>query len=208
MKLQPSILSLAALAWLSFSSCQYVGDRALDLLDPYRVSIGAGTTIGARTEALGLYDTGLMLGVKPKLSSLGWRYGRPLFFDQTDERVDADQAEIIKTTSVIDLDTGDGSYRSAKNSFALLPAVLTWADSTPKDIDWHVPETGGDYDDRIWLWSGESFSRNRYAQIHAFDIELDVAIGIYVDIGFSPGEAIDFLLGFVLIDIAADDDRF
>jgi hypothetical protein len=46
---------------------------------------------------------------------------------------------------------------------------------------------------------------NRYARIHAFDIEAQVAIVAYVDVGWSPGEFLDFLLGFLTIDIAKDD---
>ena len=63
------------------------------------------------------------------------------------------------------------------------------------------------FDDRHWLWSLESWRANRFAQVHAFDVEIELALLIYVDSGFSPGELVDFLLGLVLIDIAADDDR-
>ncbi len=31
---------------------------------------------------------------------------------------------------------------------------------------------------------------------------------VYVDTGYSPGELLDFLLGLLTIDIAADDGRF
>ena len=43
--------------------------------------------------------------------------------------------------------------------------------------------------------------------MHAFDIEAEVALGIYVSSGYSPGETVDFILGFFGIDIAKDDTR-
>ena len=205
-------MKLAALALIPLlSACRfagnYVGDRALDFVDQYRVAVGAGSVAGVRSQSLGIYDTGLMMGVKPKAAALGLRYGTPLWFDAGDTRLDADQAEIVKTTTVVDLDIGDGSYRSAWDSIAIVPGLLTWADSTPTDFEWEVPEEGGDFVDRSWLWSAASFADNRYAQIHAFDIELGLGLFVYLDLGWSPGEFLDFLLGFVLIDIAQDDGR-
>ena len=90
---------------------------------------------------------------------------------------------------------------------AVLPALFTWADATPTEYDWTVPEAEDDIDDLHWLWSGESFGNNRYAQIHAFDIEFDIGVFVYLELGVSPGEIIDFWLGWFLIDIAMDDGR-
>jgi hypothetical protein len=59
------------LSLLSTTSCAYLGRRGLDFLDQFRVSAGAGTTIGVRGRALGVVDTGLMVGVKPNATSLG-----------------------------------------------------------------------------------------------------------------------------------------
>lgn len=190
------------------TASQYVGDRGLDFLDQYRIAVGAGTVVGVRSKAGGLYDTGLMIGVKPKATALGWRYGAPLFFDRNDLRLDANQAQVVTTSHAVGLRIDDGSYVSAWNSFALLPGLFTWADSSPTDFEWEVPEKGVDFKDSYWLWSGQTFQDNRYAQIHAFDLEFEVGLGVYFDVGFSPGEALDFWLGLLLIDIANDDDRF
>ena len=190
------------------TSCQYVKDRSLDFLDQYRISVGAGSVVGVRSSNLGLVDTGLMFGIKPNAARLGWRYGSPLFFNENDTTMDADQAEIIKTTHIVDMDYGKGSYHSARESFALLPALFTWTDSTPTDFEWQVPEEGDDFADNNWLWSPAAISENRYAQIHAFDVEFEVGLLVYLDFGFSPGELIDFLVGFTTIDLAADDGRF
>jgi len=197
----------APLFLLLLASCQYAGDRSLDFLDQYRAAVGAGTVAGVRSQSWGVVDTGLMIGVKPKAGALGWRYGAPLFFNDDDTRIDVDQAQIIQTTSVVGMDIERGSYQSAWSSFALLPALFTQGDATPTDYEWEVPLEGQDFDDHYWLWSDESFSRNRYAQIHAFDIEFELGLFVYLDTGWSPGEFLDFLLGFLLIDIARDDGR-
>ena len=179
----------------------------MDFLDQFRGSVGLGTVVGVRARAAGVIDTGLMIGVKPAAAALGWRYGRPMYFEQRDPTVDADQAEIVRATSLTGLDYANGTYKSARTSIAVLPALFTWTDATPTRYDWLVPEEGDDFRDRSWLWSRETTAENRYAQIHAFDIETEVGLGIYVEAGYSPGELLDFLLGIVGIDIAQDDGR-
>lgn len=189
------------------SSCNYVADRGLDFVDQYRAVGGVGSVAGLRYRSLGLLDTGLMFGIKPHASALGWKYGTPFYFNQRDMRFDADQAQIIMATSLIDADYGAGSYFSGRTSAAVLPALLTWTDSTPDDIGWEVPEEGDLFEDRIWLWRGDTFANNRYAQIHAFDIEAEIGFFLYLDLGWSPGELLDFFLGILTIDIAKDDYR-
>lgn len=201
-RLLPAIASVLALG-----ACQYSLDRALDFTDQFRLVAGVGSVAGARMSSCGVVETGLMIGLKPRAAALGWRYGIPYYFDQKDPRMDADQAEILRTTSVIGLDYATGSYASARESWALLPALLTWTDSTPEDYEWCVPEDGVEFHASSWIWSSGGFDRGRYAQIHAFDIEFDVGLFIYLDTGYSPGEFVDFLLGFLTIDIARDDGR-
>jgi len=199
-------LALLLLLLVLLSSCRYVRNRVRDLGDPFRISVGAGSVVGVRAKAVGLVDTGLMMGVKPNAAALGWRYGTPLFFNEKDPRVASNQAEIFRTTSMVGMDYVEGSYRSAQKSVAVLPALFTWTDATPRKYDWLVPETGDQFRDRSWLWSRETARRNRYAQIHAFDVEGEVGLVVYLDVGFSPGEFLDFLLGFFGIDIAHDDE--
>ena len=199
---------LLALSLLTLmASCNYLADRGLDALDPYRLAIGVGTVGGVRSEALGLYETGIYFGLKPNATSLGLRYGRPYYANISDNRLAGDQSEVVVNTGVIDLDIGKGSYAHGRRSIAILPALLSWVDATPENYAWLVPKEGEDYEDYHWIWSPYAVRNVRYAQIHAFDIEADVAIFGYLDTGFSPGEVIDFLLGFLTIDIAADDDR-
>ena len=195
------------LAICLLTSCRYLGDRGLDFLDQFRGSVGVGTEVGVRGRAAGLAETGLMFGAKPNATAIGWRYGKPLFLNSRDVRFDGDQAEIIKTTSVINLDYATGAYDTARSSWAIVPFLLTWADSTPTAYEWTVPEEGEEFKDKHWIWSGETTKNNRYAQIHAFDVELEVGLLVYVDTGFSLGETLDFLLGIFTIDIARDDGR-
>ena len=195
------------LVLVSAGSCRYLGRRGLDFLDQFRGSVGAGSTVGVRGRAAGVVDTGLMVGVMPNVAALGWRYGKPLYFDQSDARFDADQAEIIKVNSITNFDYGTGSYDSARTSIAVLPALFTWTDSTPTEYEWTVPEEGVEFTAEHHLWSRETSKNNRYAQIHAFDVEVQVGLGVYVESGFSIGETLDFLLGILTIDIADDDHR-
>jgi hypothetical protein len=158
---------------LLLASCRYVGNRAADFLDQFRGAVGVGTTLGVRGRALGVVDTGLMVGVQPRAAALGWRYGTPLYFSEKDPRMDAEQAEIFRTTSVYGLDYATGTYKSARTSIALLPAIFTRTDATPSDYAWLVPENGEDFHGRMWIWNRENRKTNRYARIHAFDIEAD-----------------------------------
>jgi len=200
------ILWLAVL--LALPSCAYARSRAVDFVDIWRGAVGVGTVVGVRTRALGIVDTGLMVGNKPRISAFGLRYGTPLFSYSKDTKIDSDQAEIIRTTTVVGLDLGDGSYDSARTSAALLPVLFTWTDSTPDEPTWSVPEDGADFKAQHWIWSAETTKNNRYAQIHSLDIEVEVGLLVYLDVGYSPGEFLDFLLGFFTIDIAKDDGRF
>ena len=201
-------LRLALLLLLIFvGGCNYVGDRALDAIDPFRASVGVGTTVGVRACGLGMIDSGLMIGVKPHATALGLRYGRLRHGNTTDGRYDADQAEIVRFTSIVDFDYGNGSYRTASTGAAVLPLFFTWSDATPTDYEWTAPEEEDAFRELNWLWSGETTRNNRYAQVHSLDIEFDLGLAVYGELGFSPGETLDFFLGIIGIDLAMDDDR-
>jgi hypothetical protein len=207
MRASPWLLATLLPALVPCSACTYLADRALDFADQFRFTIGAGTVAGVRARAGGTVETGLMFGIKPRAAALGWRYGAPLYFSEGDRRFDADQAELIRTTTLIGEDFTDASYTSARHSFFLLPALFTWVDRTPTDYEWQVPDTGDRYEESHWLWSRQGLHDNRYQAIHAFDVEGEVGLFVYVSVGYSPGELLDFLLGFFFIDIAGDDGR-
>jgi hypothetical protein len=56
------------------------------------------------------------------------------------------------------------------------------------------------------IFTGEALHLNPRAHLHAFDVEASVYLGIvWAKAGFSPGEMLDFLLGWFGIDIGGDD---
>ena len=203
-----SALLLALLA--SVSSCAYLTDRGVDFLDQYRGVVGVGTGGGVRVSALGLIDTGLIFGAKPQASSLGWKYGRPLVSTGTARPtgVEMDQVYLFIATAYENWDYASHDYKLSRQSFFLLPVLFSWVDTTYRDEDiWYVPEEGVELEGRHYLWTGAVWRRNRYAMIHALDIEVEISILAYLDLGISPGEIIDFWLGIFTIDIAKDDGR-
>ena len=121
-------------------------------------------------------------------------------------------------TSTVTPETGVSlldRYRTIRRQTETLAAPLSPEDTTvqsmtdasPTKYEWEVPEDGNTFKESHWIWSAHAVKNDRFAQIHAFDVEFDVAIGIYLDTGYSPGETLDFLLGIFGIDIAMDDDR-
>ena len=72
----------------------------------------------------------------------------------------------------------------------------------------HPSEDHEDWVEGPWLWSEEALEQDPWAHVHAFDVELGAyLLVINGKAGFSPGEALDFLLGLFTIDIAQDDWR-
>jgi len=195
---------------LVFPSCAYLTDRGMDFLDQYRLTVGVSTGGGIRASTRGLVHTGLLFGIKPQASAFGWKYGRPLLLGGTATAagLEADHAQIVFTSTYEDWDYASNEFKLARKSFFLLPAFLTWVDTTRRaDPVWYVPDEGvmlrGDH----YLWSAATWRDNRYAMIHAFDAEFEISILVYLDVGYSPGELLDFLLGIFTIDLARDDGR-
>lgn len=190
--------------------CAYLTDRGMDFLDQYRFTVGASTGGGVRFSTLGLVHTGLMFGIKPQASAFGWKYGRPLLLTgtATPAGIEADHAQILFTSTFEDWDYASNEFKLARKSFFLLPALLTRVDTTRRsDPVWYVPAEGVELRGDHYLWSAVALRDNRYAAIHAFDTELEIAVLVYLDLGYSPGEFLDFLLGIFTIDLAKDDGR-
>jgi hypothetical protein len=200
-------LSILFLLGLS-PSCAYLTDRGVDFLDQYRAVVGTGTGGGIRTCALGLFDTGLIVGIKPKATSFGWKYGRPFLLGATGEGLEADQSWIVSTTRFENWQMASGEYKLARWSIGILPVFFTWCDTTYRDEPrWYVPDEGVELEGDNYLWTAATWNDNRYAMVHAFDVEFEIAIVAFLDTGFSPGEALDFWLGLLTIDLANDDGR-
>lgn len=203
-------MRLAVLLWIALvaSSCKAAANRGADFLDQFKFVVGATTGGGVRVNAAGIVHTGLNIGIKPDGSSWGWKYGSYKNFDTptADVTFDADQAWLVRTMTVSRLNYAAGTYQWGMDSFFLLPALFSRVDAAPPEsIHWYVPEEGVQIKERNWIWSREARRDARAAQIHAFDVELELGLVGYIDMGFSPGEALDFLLGFFGIDLAQDD---
>jgi len=212
MKERASLHTTAALLLLVLfgSSCNVLANRGRDFLDQYQFAVGVTSGGGVRLNAGGVVHTGLNIGIKPDGTSFGWKYGRPkTFYTPTaDVTFDADQALLFKTTTVSGLNYAQGSYRFGRESFFLLPALFSKVDAAPREqIRWYVPAEGVGLQGHYWIWSRDAFENARAAQIHAFDFELEIGLVGYFTLGYSPGESLDFLLGFFGIDLAQDDGR-
>ena len=201
---------LLLLALAVTPSCAYLTDRGVDFLDQWRGVVGVGTGAGIRVDHFGLLETGLLFGVKPQTSAFGWKYGRVFFFNNTTNGpgVEAEQSWIFVTSAYEDWDYSSGDYKLARKSFFLLPAAFSWVDTTRrKEPKWYVPEEGVQLAGDDYIWSAATWHDNRFAMIHAFDVEFEIAILAYLDLGYSVGETIDFFLGILTIDLAKDDGR-
>jgi hypothetical protein len=54
-------------------------------------------------------------------------------------------------------------------------------------------------------WKGEKLALDRYPVAYHSDLELTLALGWGVRLGLNPGEALDFVLGWCLVDLYRDD---
>lgn len=205
--LPAALLSLALIE--GSAGCNGPAAAGRDFLDPYRVVIGAGSGAGVRINQNGLFHTGLMFGVKPQALSLGWKYGEAYAFQPgSDLHMEVDQSLLYKTTSLFDYDYGTGDVKLARESLAVLPAVFSWVDSADGDaVSWEVPESGTRLSPQRYMWSPEALDKDRFAAVHAFDIEFEVMLIADIDVGYSPGEALDFFTSLFGYDLAKDDDR-
>ncbi len=198
------------LAALTLPSCAYLTDRGVDFLDPYRAAGGLGTGGGLRISYLGLFSTGINFGIKPQAASLGWKYGRPFLLSPSlhQAKFEADHAWVVYTSTLENCNYASADYKLARKSIAALPAFLTWADTTYREGDkWYALDDGVPLEGDNYIWTGRTWRNNRYVMIHAWDIELEMGALAYLDLGYSPGEALDFLLGIFTIDLAKDDGR-
>lgn len=203
-------LIAAILASAVLSSCAYLTDRGVDFLDQFRAVGGVGTGGGLRFSYLGLFSTGINFGIKPQATSLGWKYGRPFLLSSSlhHAKFEGDQAWVLYTTTLENCNYASADYKLARKSVAALPMFLTWADTTYRDTDrWYVLDDGSDLEGDNYIWTGRTWRNNRYVMIHAWDIEWEMGALAYLDLGYSPGEALDFVLGIFTIDLAKDDGR-
>ena len=173
----------------------YLANRARDFGECFRLQVGAGKGVGAAVRAGGLVHAGLFLGRNSRNLGIGWVYGDGYAFGagaSGKRRSDKEGGFTILNfdfhEELVPRRGGEeGLVLEEHFCFGLLPAIFS------------------SVDDRN-LWSNQALKASRRAHVHAFDIEAEVhALFLFTKVGFSPGELVDFLLGWFGADIAQDD---
>ncbi len=218
----PGIVLVAAL--LFASGCQttvgnYFANRARDLGDCFLLEAGFTLGLGVDVKVAGLAHASLGVSLHEGLM-VGLSYGNgPLKLALDHRPLDSDVGVPFSLFSRGMLHRSDiitGRHRAflTHGCYGILPGLVSWVGPIwgPHDLrrrmSWDEP-------DARWLWSQspahEEGSRRRklirWARLHAFDIEVGANVLIIgARAGFSPGEFLDFLLGWFGVDVA-DDDR-
>lgn len=167
---------------------QYLTARARDFGDCWRAEAGEVRGFSLSARGGGIVDLGLGWVVG---ETAGWTYGRwssaGTFIDQS-----GSEQWFPLTPSGTGLHAYVGAESQEHDCWWLMPALLART-STPSGMKW------------IWVASGPD---GRWARVHAFDVEIAVHLFVGgVRLGFSPGELLDFALGWFGLDIAGDDRR-
>lgn len=180
---------LALLLAIPLAGCGYLGNRTSDFGDVWRLNVETGA-LGIEADV----KVGELahVGVGQKGFS---RYGTTYLLDQ-DSR---DWAEIHLPLSLV--------YALTKEPFAL-HYVYALGDTRSQFVWWWNPYQSAE--DRCWLLLPPLTERgaSRRTLLHSFDLEASFfAIVFGLEVGFSLGEFVDFLLGLFTIDIAGDDTK-
>ena len=199
----------------------YFANRGRDFGDCFLLQAGIGLGIGVDVKAAGLLHAGALFSQYIPGRSIGCVYGdlRPACTETSFVHLPAegDFGLLVAHFSIRSLDGTAGSHLCP----ALLPALFSWEgpDGGETWIWGDSEESIEMIAEDIRINAGESyvekFRRERgpeirkyrtLARVHAFDIEAGVFVGIIgVRAGFSPGQFVDFFLGWFGVDIAGDD---
>ncbi|MCI0343109.1 MAG: tetratricopeptide repeat protein [Planctomycetales bacterium] len=183
---------------------KYLAGRARDLGDCFRLQAGVAYGLGGGVQAAGLAHVGLGVGFFDRRYGGGWMYGEGYAFgaDTDPERApEAKEGEFYLLVAHLSFRRGWGIGHAVEDlhgphlCWVLVPAALTW-------------ERGREGDEWIWTDSSDEVLQRerRWARVHAFDMEASAYAGVVgLRAGFSPGEFLDFLLGWFGLDIAGDD---
>ena len=203
-------IAIAALCCAAGSGCAelrtYFADRGRDFGEIFRVQAGIGVGLGASVHAGPVAHVGLGGGVMPYKYGVGWSYGRGYVFGLGG--ADLFDWEVYWPATWI----GDGTGRT------LGEAWHSAADRDGRrDVDarshvcWgFVPGivTRFPSPEGRLLWTPRGAETNLWGHVHSWDIEAAAYAGLFaVRVGVSPGELVDFVLGWFGVDIARDDRR-
>ena len=224
----PLVAVALALAGAAGSGCQtavgtYFANRARDLGECVRVEAGGALGLGVDVQAGGLLEFPLEIAAQPFFGGIGWTYGEPWATAGV-------RSSVFRAFRYIDWPLGGGgphayphlspAYDSprahfwsegfstrvelhgdevhARGTWWLLPGLLRrrFTEPPPSLAAWHLIP-------RAW---DQRYVYGRWDRVHAWDIEVGATLGlVYARVGFSPGEFLDFLLGWFGVDIAGDD---
>ena len=194
----------------------YFANRGRDFGECFLVQAGFGFGLGVDVKAAGLVHADALLAFYARHWSVGWVYGDPRpreVLAWEDFPFEGDRGALFFHSSLSCV----GGIAGGHSCFSILPAVLSWEDAfwLWSDIDelgeWmaeRIDTWPPGFDVEGWLKDREMERRpmHRWARLHVFDVEAGVFIGVVgARAGFSPGEFVDFLLGWVGVDIAGDD---
>jgi len=180
----------------------YMTDRGRDFSEIARVQVGFGAGLGVSAQAGPVAHAGFGVGVIPYEFGVGWVYGTGYAFGLNS--IELMDSEIYWPFTWIPVGgdplgagfhtAGDGiGPRGAGGHrhvcYGLMPGLVGYE-----------PDSG------VMHWTPRGFDADRYGHIHSWDVEASVYAGFLVArVGFSPGEFLDFLLGWFGVDIANDD---
>ncbi len=208
----------------------YFGNRARDFGECFRLQTGFGPGVGVSVSAAGLVHVGLGAAAYPRSLGVGWKYGDGYAFGlgESGDGWDGvtDLTAIFPLASLIHVVASPEIGHAPIMFFLFPPHWETEARPEPTiragpmehgcwlflpgvvTVTSEPPDPEGDYSsgEIQVVWASEPRPHIRWRRVHAFDVEVSVfAIFTYVRAGFSPGKFLDFLLGWVGIDIAGDD---
>lgn len=174
---------LAAALAACLTGCSYLHDRVNDLLDPFRVDVGFGPGLYADARATDF----LAVGAGGQTLDTAGIHGR---FVGTARLGQVGLPGLVMCGEVRDAEMtsllGDKSEFDEQRDvvpcqvLVLFPAM-------------HAGRTGiSDW------WRADR-------DLHVADLGASLTVFVGVSIGFSPGEVLDLLLGFVGVDLARDD---
>ena len=209
---------LAAAAGCETPAGKFLAQRAADFGDCFRLQAGVGAGFGASVRCAGNLDLGFDIGWFPREYGLGWDYGEGYAFGHGRTGMAGDtEVNLVFAAMLLAQDQNVPlpplHWQSTRTPYTSLnPRVATHACAGffPAAISFINPvdverEPGGPY----LQWSGRALRANPWEHIHVFDVEATAMIGFArISVGFSPGEFVDFVLGFFGVDFARDDGRF
>lgn len=221
------VLMAAAAPGCGTTVGRYFADRARDLGDCVRIEAGGTLGVGVVVEAAGLVHVGLGGGTQPFWAAAGWRYGTPHAFIGDTPAGARGSAIAAPVRALPSRDAPlalhvrvAGPDPAIHRCWWLLPALLgesavasgaglsrapMWSRRALVDP---VVEHAGDATvlDGVRIDTDALRAAHRWNHVHAFDCGVDVYAGVvHVGVGVSPGEILDFVLGWFGLDVAGDD---